>query len=212
MKIDYSLYLVTDAAMAAPQSIPEVINSLIPCGISCVQLRMKHASKKEIFLTGQALIDLLKPHGIPLIINDYIDIAKQLNADGIHLGQHDTGIATARKILGKTKIIGLSIENIAQARFFAGADVDYFGVGPIFPTNSKTDAAAAIGITNLRNITEILDKPIVAIGGIQYDNATAILQTGVDGLAIISAILAAADPPSACMTMYQHIQRIKNDR
>ena len=210
--IDYSLYLITDSTLCQPQSISTVVATLLPCGVSCVQLRMKNTDPKTILSTGRALMALLTPHKIKLIINDHLEIAEQLNAAGVHLGQHDTNVNEARQRLGKDKIIGLSIENIAQAKHYANAEVDYFGVGPIFPTTTKPNAAPSIGITTLQQIRNILDKPIVAIGGITHNNAAAILKTGVDGLAIISAILANPDRRAACMTMQQIIQQEKDAR
>lgn len=206
---DYSLYLITDHKMCMPEGIPMVIASLLNHGITCVQLRMKNAVEAEIKKTGKALLKILKPHGIKLIINDHLRIAKQIDADGVHLGQNDTNISKARKILGKEKIIGLSIENLAQARHFAAAEVDYFGVGPIFSMTTKRDAAAPIGTTTLHYIRAIIDKPIVAIGGINQANAAEVLQAGADGIAVVSAILAPPDRIKACQQLRQIIKKVK---
>ncbi len=206
MTKDYSLYLVTDTAMCAPQGIPTVVASLIPHGISCVQLRMKEASTTTLLAVGYTLKTLLNAHPIKLIINDHIDIAKQLDADGVHLGQDDASISEARAILGAKKIVGLSLENLQQAKEFANADVDYFGIGPIFPTTTKAFAAPAIGIDALRDFRHLIDKPLVAIGGIHHKNVNSVLQTGVDGIATVSAILADANPPQACRKLHTFIK------
>ena len=209
---DYSLYLVTDHKMCLPQGIPKVIANLLDHGISCVQLRMKNAEENELAKTGKALLDILRPYSIKLIINDHLKVAKQIDADGIHLGQNDTSIIKARAVLGKEKIIGLSIENFAQAQHFATTDVDYFGVGPIFSTNTKRNAAAPIGIETLRHIRSVINKPIVAFGGINHKNAAAVLHAGADGIAVVSAILAQANRVKACAKLHSIIQEVKNEQ
>lgn len=207
----YSLYLITDHEMCKPEGMPAVIASLLNHGITCVQLRMKHATETEVKKTGAALLKILRPYKIKLIINDHPNVAKEIDADGVHLGQNDISIVKARKILGKEKIIGLSIENVTQAQYFATANVDYFGVGPIFNTNTKHDAAASIGTATLRYIRNIIDKPIVAIGGINSANAVEVLQTGIDGIAIVSAILAQPNRIKACQQLRQIIKKMKNE-
>ena len=209
---DYSFYLVTDYEMCLPEGIPNVITDLLDHGISCVQLRIKNVEENELAKTGKALLNILRPHNIKLIINDHLKIAKQIDADGVHLGQNDVSIIKAREILGKEKIIGLSIENFAQAQHFVSADVDYFGVGPIFSTKTKRNAAAPIGIETLRYIRSIINKPIVAIGGINHKNAAAVLHAGADGIAVVSAVLAQANRVKACAKLHNIIQKVKNEQ
>jgi thiamine-phosphate pyrophosphorylase len=170
--------------------LPQLLNA----GVTCIQLRMKSATKKEIITTGKEILTLLRPKNIPLIINDHVEVTKLIDADGVHLGQKDNPYKTARAQLGEHKIIGLSIENRAQAQQFRTAEIDYFGVGPIYSTPSKSDAAPAIGAEELANIVKIVSKPVVAIGGINRDNVKEIIKTGVAGIAVISAIMAAASP------------------
>jgi thiamine-phosphate pyrophosphorylase len=207
MIIDYSLYLVTDSKMCAPKGVPAVVKSLIPHGISCVQLRMKNASTTTLLETGYALKTLLKTYPIKLIINDHIDIAKQLDADGVHLGQDDASIDEARATLGPEKILGLSLENLQQAKYFANTDVDYFGVGPVFSTTTKADAAPVIGVDALHDFRHLINKPLVAIGGIHHKNINNVLKTGVDGVAVVSAILAHASPTQACAALHRTIRK-----
>lgn len=197
MRINYSLYLIMDDSICKPEEMLNIIHDVIDCGITCVQLRMKHSSLDVILHIGQQLLAILKPKHIPLIINDHIDIAKEINADGVHLGQTDKNVQEARAHLGKKKIIGLSIENIYQAQICADLDVNYFGVGPIYPTSTKLDAANPIGLDELTTIVKLLPKPAVAIGGIHSKNAQAVLQTGVAGIAVASAILRAPKPDIA---------------
>ena len=179
MKVDYSLYLIIDDTLCPPLDMPCLVSQLINCGITCIQLRMKHSSVETITNVGKTLLRLLKSNKIPLIINDHIEIAANINADGVHIGQKDTPYASAREYLGYRKIIGLSIENCDQAEEYSHCDADYFGVGPIFPTNTKCDAANPIGIQQLSQINHVFEKPVVAIGGINRTNIISVLKTGV---------------------------------
>lgn len=197
MKIDYSLYLVADTENFEPTIFIDKVQQAITAGVSCVQLRSKTLSHKENKKLGQQLKTLLKPHNIPLIINDDVVLAKEIDADGVHVGQSDMPYHETRKLLGYDKIIGLSIENIEQAHACKNYDVDYFGVGPIYHTNTKKDIGAPLEITGLQIVTKILPKPLVAIGGININNLDEILQTNVAGIAVVSAIMYATQPAEA---------------
>lgn len=197
MRIDYSLYLVMDDSVVPTHNMINVLSTLVTAGITCVQLRMKKATPSEIKHIASQMLQLLKPHHIPLIINDHVDIAVAIDADGVHIGQQDISPFEARKQLGDNKIIGLSIENLQQAKSSHDFPVDYFGIGPIFPTDTKSNATTSIGIDGLLQIKKILSKPIVAIGGINTGNLVPVLETGIDGIAIISAILAQSQPDLA---------------
>jgi thiamine-phosphate pyrophosphorylase len=197
MFVDYSLYLIIDDSLCLPQAMPDVLKNMLDCGITCVQLRMKQSSSKEIIDVAFLLQKILTHKNIPLIINDDVEIAQYVNADGVHLGQRDRSIIEARQYLGENKIIGLSIENRHQALICKDYHVNYFGVGPIYPTMTKTDTDRPIGIAELKDITDILAKPIVAIGGINENNANSILTTGVAGIAVASCILASSTPTLA---------------
>lgn len=197
MKIDYSLYLLLDDFIVPADDMLNVLSKLVTTGITCVQLRMKKATHADIIRIATQILRLLKPHNIPLIINDHVDIVAAIDADGVHLGQGDMSSFEARKQLGANKIIGLSIENLEIGEKCRDLPVDYFGVGPIFPTDTKLDAAASIGIDGLIQIKKILTKPIIAIGGINTANIVPVLETGVDGIAMASAILAQPLPELA---------------
>lgn len=193
MVLNYSLYLILDDTHCSPHHMGKIIDAVSSAGITCLQLRMKQASAALIMQTAKQLMAQLPPH-IPLIINDYPEIAAAINAAGVHLGQSDCAYAQARAILGPDKIIGLSIENEEQARQCASWPVDYFGVGPIFTTTTKGDAALPIGVKRLPNLVQLLPKPVVAIGGIDLCNLNEVLQSGVNGVAIAAAILTAPQP------------------
>jgi thiamine-phosphate pyrophosphorylase len=142
---------------------------------------------------------------IPLIVNDRVDVALEIGADGVHIGQHDMDPERARRLLGPDAIIGLSIETIEQARAAVSLDVDYLGVGPIFATATKTDAAPPLGVEALAQIRAISRHRVVAIGGIGLENARQAIDAGADGAAVVSAICAAEDPERAARELRRAI-------
>lgn len=201
------LYLIADANACHYHSLLDTVRLAISQGVTCVQLRDKRANKKELHAMALALKTFLDTYRVPLIINDHSDIAHAVDATGVHLGQQDQSIAEARKILGPHKIIGLSIQTedqFLQQQFY---DVDYFGVGPVFSTSSKIDAAPPIGINSLERIVQLSIKPIIAIGGININNAANIMETGVAGIAVISAICNDPHPDRATQQLAQTIQQ-----
>ncbi|WP_218813415.1 thiamine phosphate synthase [Rickettsiella endosymbiont of Dermanyssus gallinae] len=201
MSIDYSLYLIVDHTQL--NTLQEVLDH----GVTCVQLRMKNQALENILSIAKQLKLLLKARNIPLIINDHIEIAKAIDADGVHIGQQDQSYVWARQQLGYKKIIGVSIQNTQQAEHCQSFDCDYFGVGPIFATTTKTDASPPIGIENLKKITTLLPKPIVAIGGIHADNIHTVLTTPVAGIAVAAAVFSAHSPKQATQNLSSHISR-----
>lgn len=205
MTIDYSYYLIADEQACAPLSIIDAVLQVIDCGIRCVQLRMKNQTPENIISTGKQLLRLLHARQIPLIINDHPEIALAIDADGVHIGQTDMPYNKVRQQLGYKKIIGLSIENIQQAQQCRHFDCDYFGVGPVFTTATKKDHTPPIGMTGLKTINDILDTPVVAIGGINLHNIQSVLATGVPGVAIASAVFSATNPGITSQKLAQTI-------
>lgn len=192
-------YLVIGTKNCMHHSLCDVIAMAINNGVDIIQLREKNASTEKIVQIGNIIQPFLKIHNIPLIINDDIEAAKILDADGVHVGQHDTAYKAARKFLGPNKIIGLSIENAAQVDALKQYhDLDYVGIGPIFSTNTKKDAAKPLGIAGLKEICERINIPTFAIGGIDLNNINDVMQTGVQGAAIVSAICNAENPDQVC--------------
>lgn len=210
MRINYSYYLIADEQACAPLSIEDAVEQVIDQGISCVQLRMKNQSKEKISATAKNLLRLLQPKNIPLIINDHIEIAKAMDVQGVHIGQSDKPYHWVRKQLGYQKIIGLSIETIEQAKQCRHLDCDYFGVGPVFATCSKKDAATPLGITPLKKISRLLTSPIGAIGGINQYNLHSVLSTPVAGVALASAIFSAPNPRQMSQQLAQLILKNKS--
>jgi len=192
-----SLMLVTDSLACGERSLPEVVAAAVAGGVTCVQLREKLASGYVFLDRARALRQLLKPLGIPLIINDRIDIALAAQADGVHLGQTDMPVADARRILPPTMLLGWSVETPAQVEAANDLDVDYLGVSPVFATPTKTDTAPPWGLEGLSRARRLTVKPLVAIGGISTDNIGALRSAGADGCAVVRAICSASDPQIA---------------
>jgi len=194
---DLGVYLVTDRACCGARSVDEVVSAAIDGGVTLVQLRDKNIDARPMLALGRRLLDLLRPAGIGLIVNDRIDVALALDAEGVHIGQQDIPYPEARRQLGPTKIIGVSVGSEAEARQAAGWDVDYVGVGPVYPTATKLDAGMALGADETARLARISGHRAVAIGGIDATNAAALYAAGLEGVAVVSAICAASDPGAA---------------
>lgn len=202
--MDYGLYLVTDRPLCLGRSLLDVARAAVAGGVRLVQLREKHAATREFVELGRALLALLAPLGVPLIINDRLDVALAIGAQGAHLGQDDMPVAEARAMLGPQAILGLSLETMDQLReaeALPAGLVDYYGLSPIFRTPTKTDAGPGWGLAGLARARAEVDagsgRAIVAIGGIGRENAASVLRCGAHGLAVVSAICSAPDPEAA---------------
>lgn len=187
----------------------DVARAAIEGGVSIIQYRDKNASSRTLLNRAYALRKLTKESGALLIINDRIDIALAVGADGVHLGQDDLPYGDARRILGDAHIIGISATCLEEATAAAGSGADYIGLGPIFPTSSKDDAAPPIGIEGLASVRKSVDVPIVAIGGITVDNIEEVVSAGSDGIAVISAVAAANDMAGSARILDEMIRRTK---
>jgi thiamine-phosphate pyrophosphorylase len=196
-RFDPSLYLVTDPEMTARRGLVETVAAAIDGGVTAVQLRHKDGPARLMIEAGRALKALLGPRGISLIVNDRVDVAHAIGADGVHVGQGDLPPAAARAILGPHAIIGLSITQEEELGTFDPAVIDYVGLGPIFSTGTKTDAAPALGDAGFAALRHRLSCQVVAIGGITAANAGRAIASGADGIAVVSAICAADDPRAA---------------
>ncbi|AHF92662.1 thiamine-phosphate pyrophosphorylase [Opitutaceae bacterium TAV5] len=207
---DYTLYLVTDAPSryrpgGDRAALLHAVDAAVAGGVGIVQYRATRGGKGERYKTALALRDLLRPRGVPLIVNDHIDLALAVDADGAHVGQDDLPADVARRLLGPRKLLGLSITHPSQLAASvldpAAGLVDYLGVGPVFPTGSKDDAAPALGLETFAQIVRASTLPVVAIGGISGKNAAALFAAGAAGLAVVSALSAADDPAAAARTL-----------
>ena len=191
------LCLVTDRGLAGGRSVIDVALAAARGGATMVQLREKEATTRAFVDEARALKAALAPLGVPLAINDRLDVALAVDADGLHVGQDDMPVEEARRLLGPGKFVGLSITALDQALRADAEAADYLGVGPIYAQATKSDAAPPLGIDGLRRIRGLTRKPIVAIGGLTPDNGAPALAAGANGLAVVSAIVAAADPEAA---------------
>jgi len=206
---DFSLVLVTDRALSLGRPIAAIVEAAARGGVSAVQLREKTCPANKCVELARDIKKLLAPFGIPLMINDRVDVALAAGADGVHLGQSDIPAADARKMLGPEAIIGLSVETLDQAAAAENQDVDYLGVSPIFRTPTKTDTGEPWGLDGLGKVRALSRHRLVAIGGIDSSNAERVLAAGADGLAVVSAICAAADPEAEARLLRGIIARHK---
>lgn len=200
-KFDLSLYLVTDQGLSKGRSHEHIVAEAITGGVTMVQLREKDISSREFYELAKTLMLLLKPLNIPLIINDRLDIALAVDADGLHIGQSDLPYAIARKLLGNDKIIGLSVETIEQAREANKVDVDYIGLSPVFSTNTKLDINTPLELSGIKEIAGVTKHKTVAIGGINSLNAASVIASGADGIAVVSAIVSQDNPQKAACNL-----------
>jgi len=201
-------YLVTQQSLSAGRSTETIVKAAIEGGIDAVQLREKDTSAQHRIELGERLRELTSDAGVDLIVNDRIDIAYAVGADGVHLGQSDPSVSTAREILGPEATIGVSVSTVSEARLAAISGADYLGVGAIYGTDSKPDAETAddgLGVDQLAKIVEAVTIPVVAIGGITPENASGPIQAGATSVAVISAITAADDPAAATRALREAV-------
>ncbi|MGR5445315.1 thiamine phosphate synthase [Vibrio jasicida] len=192
----YRLYLVTDDQQDLA-TLKRVVRKAVEGGVTMVQVREKHGDVRAFIERAQAVKDILKDTDVPLIINDRVDVALAVDADGVHLGQSDMPATIARELIGPNKILGLSIENEQQLTEADSLPIDYIGLSAIFATPTKTNTKKHWGIDGLKMALETTSLPIVAIGGINESNIPQLSTTGVHGLALVSAICHAEDPKAA---------------
>jgi thiamine-phosphate pyrophosphorylase len=201
------LYLVTDRALAKGRPLAEVVGQAVAGGVTVVQLRDKEASTRELVAWAESLQALLAPQQVPLIINDRIDVALAVGAAGAHVGQHDMPVARARRLLGDDRLLGVSVSTIDEALRAESDGADYLGVSPIYATPTKPDTPPAVGLAGLRALRAATRLPLVAIGGLAAANLLPVLAAGADGIAVVSAIMAADDPAAAARTLRAQIDR-----
>jgi thiamine-phosphate pyrophosphorylase len=207
--VDYSLYLVTDRRLAKGRSTLDIVRAAVQGGVTCVQLREKNRPTREFIAEALTIRAFLKARGFASIINDRVDIALAVGADGVHLGQTDMPLDMARALVGNSMLIGISVESLEEAVQAEAGGADYLGISPIYPTPTKTDTAPPLGLQGLRAIRHAVSLPLVGIGGLNLQNAAPVIQHGADGIAVVSAIVAAADPQQAARQLRQEIIRIR---
>jgi thiamine-phosphate pyrophosphorylase len=183
--------------MTAKRGLIPTVRAAVAGGVTVVQLRDKDASDDDLTALALALRAELAPRGVPLIVNDRPKAAKAAHADGLHIGQEDGDPHAARALVGPDMILGLSVTNVSEVMTVDPAVVDYVGLGPVFNSATKADAAPPLGLEGLRTVGAMLPVPFIAIGGINAGNAEAVMSAGVAGVAVVSAICAAPDPRRA---------------
>ena len=206
--VDYTLYLCTDCDLMRADTVEDAVRQALLGGVTMVQLREKNCSAKEFFETAQRVKKITDQAGVPLIINDRVDIALAVDADGVHVGQSDIPAAEARRLLGPDKIIGVSARTVEQARKAEADGADYLGVGAMFVTGTKQDAKVT-SKEELKRIRAAVAIPIVAIGGIKADNVEELKETGIDGVAVVSAVIAAENIASAAEELAGRVKELK---
>lgn len=192
MKPDYSLYLVTDRMVMSTKTLGEAVEQAIAGGCTLVQLREKEISSFDFYVLASEMKKITDIYSIPLIINDRVDIAMAVGAAGVHIGQKDIPANIVRRVIGKDMLLGVSATSVAEAVNAAKAGADYLGVGAMFPTVTKPDADF-VSMGELGKIRRAVDTPIVVIGGINKENAMLFQPMGIDGLAVVSAVIAQPD-------------------
>jgi len=175
-------------------------------GASMIQLRNKSASGTDLYSWAKRIQELCRAHDATCIINDRLDIALAVDADGVHLGQNDLPAEAARKLLGSKRILGISVASVDEAKKAVASGADYLGLGHIFPTVSKHKSSEPIGLERIVEVTKTISIPVIAIGGITEDSVCAVLRAGASGIAVISSVAHAPDPENAAASLTQKIQ------
>lgn len=211
---NWRTYLVTQASISEGRSTREIVRAAIDGGVDAVQLREKETSARSRYELGLELRELTADAGVDLIVNDRVDIAAAIDADGVHVGQSDLPVSVARELLGPEAIVGCSASTVAEARQAEADGADYLGVGTVYGTTSKNVAAEkdGIGPERIAEIVEAVSIPVVGIGGITADNAVPVVEAGAVGVAVISEITAAADPAAATADLAETVETAKGVR
>jgi thiamine-phosphate diphosphorylase len=207
--VNYSLYVVTDAKLARDRSQREIVAAAIRGGATIVQYREKNASTRQMIGEALALRDLCHAHGVPFIVNDRVDVALAVDADGVHVGQDDMPAFLARRLMGPEKIVGVSAENIEQALAAIADGADYVGVGAVFATPTKSDAGEPIGLQGLTQVARASAIPVVGVAGINASNAARVIRAGAVGIAVVSAIVGADNVERAARELRKIVEEAK---
>ena len=196
-RINFRLYVVTDRHEAAGRDLAEIVAAAVQGGAGAIQLREKDLSARDLYALGARLQVALAPYGVPLLINDRLDVALALDAAGVHLAGHSLPTVVARRVLGAGKLLGVSTHNIEEARCAAEDGADFIVFGPVFTTPSKVAYGPPQGLQHLTAVVHAVRIPVIAIGGIDHTNLPQVVQAGAYGVAMIRAVLAAPDPYKA---------------
>ncbi|MDG5819984.1 thiamine phosphate synthase [Natronococcus sp. A-GB7] len=209
---NWGTYLVTQASISEGRSTPEIVRAAIDGGIDAVQLREKAQSARSRYELGLELRELTAEAGVDLLVNDRVDVAEAIGADGVHVGQSDLPVPVARELLGSEAVVGCSTSTVEEARQAEADGADYLGVGSVYGTTSKDipEAETGVGPERIAEIAEAVSIPVVGIGGITADNAAPVAEAGAVGVAVISEITAAEDPAAATAELARTVETAKD--
>lgn len=210
-KKDLLLYAVTDRSWLGGRTLYQDVEAAIKGGATFIQLREKNLDEAHFLEEAKEIKELCKKYQVPFVINDNVDIALAMNADGVHVGQSDMEAGAVREKLGPDKIIGVSAQTVEQALLAEQKGADYLGVGAVFPTGSKDDAVE-VSHETLKAICEAVKIPVIAIGGISTGNVMELSGSGICGIAVISAIFAKPDIEAAAKELKEQTEKMLNDR
>ena len=210
-RFDPSLYLVIGPGDVPAGSLQAVVAAAVAGGVTAVQLRAKTTDRVTVVECARALVSQLRPLDVPLIVNDDPEAAVAAGADGTHVGPFDRPPSEVRRIVGPDAILGLSVTSVGASGTVDPAIVDYVGLGPVFPTPTKPDAADPIGLCGLRAGCRALTVPVVAIGGLRAGNVRDVLRAGADGIAVVSAICAAIEPRAATRRLSRLVREARSE-
>ncbi|HEY8425866.1 MAG TPA: thiamine phosphate synthase [Limnochordales bacterium] len=207
--LDLSVYVVTDRELARGRSLESVVAAAIAGGATAIQLREKKATTREFVELAQALRGMTQEAGVSLIVNDRIDVALAVDADGVHVGQDDMPARLARQLIGPERILGVTAGTEEEARRAQRDGADYLGCTAVFPTSTKPDHREPLGLDGLERLARAVSIPVVAIGGIHAGNAADVLARGAAGIAVVSAVMAADDPEAATRQLRRIVDQVR---
>jgi thiamine-phosphate pyrophosphorylase len=200
-QVDWSLYLVTDRSLAGGRSLAEIVKAAVAGGVSVVQLREKGCSTRRMIGLAEEILAIVRPAGIPLIVNDRIDVALAVDADGVHVGQDDMPAVVARRLIGSSKILGVTAGSPDEGIQAVADGADYIGCNAVFYTPTKLDTGVPTGIDGFRHLARAVPVPVIAIGGMNAGNAGDLIRAGAAGVAVVSAIVAVNDPEQSARVL-----------
>lgn len=205
--IDFSLYLITDRCQTAGRPLVAVVRQALEGGVRAVQLREKDLSARELFVLAEELRQVTRQYGARLLINERLDIALAVDADGVQLGAASLPVSTARRLLGPQRLIGYSAHSVHEAAQAAAGGADFVTFGPVFFTPSKAAYGEPLGVEPLQSASAVLTIPVFALGGIKRENIARVMAAKAHGIALISAVIAATDPKLEAAALLQTIEQ-----
>ena len=201
-RVDLQLCVITDAGLIGKRSMEQVVVGAIDGGATLIQYRDKSGSMRERYDAASALCGVVNGKGVPFIVNDHVDLALGVGADGVHLGQDDLPAAAARRVLPDNAVIGVSVGSVEEALDAESNGADYVSIGPLYPTGTKPDAGAVVSREIVGEVVQAVKVPVVAIGGINASNVAEVMRLGVIGVAVVSAVMTAEDPTRATREIF----------